>query len=71
MCLLVEGVAGDPPIVVGESAVAELLGLIAVLRNEAVACRLSLAPASRVLLIGREEAADPEFYASVVGISAD
>lgn len=71
MRLLAEGVAGDPPIVAGESAVAGLAGLAGTLRNDELAQFLELGPESRVLVFGSEGATDPELYAEIVGRSPD
>ncbi|MBT5675098.1 MAG: diaminopropionate ammonia-lyase [Rhodospirillaceae bacterium] len=67
MRLLANGVAGDRPIVAGESGCAATAALIAACGNEAVREALQLGPNARVLLIGSEGATDTEIYRSVVG----
>ena len=67
MRLLADGVAGDPPVVAGESAVAVLAGLILARGDGEAAATLGLGPDSRVLLFGTEGATDPELYARIVG----
>jgi len=69
---LARPVAGDPPIVAGESGAAGLAGLLALLEApELHAARefLRLSAATRVLLINTEGATDPVGYRSVVGES--
>ena len=67
MRLLANGVAGDRPIVAGESGCAATAALIAACGNDAVREALQLGPNARVLLIGSEGATDTEIYRSVVG----
>jgi diaminopropionate ammonia-lyase len=71
MRLLADGVAGDPPVVAGESAVAVLGGLILARGDGAASAALGLGPASRVLLFGTEGATDPGLYARLVGRAAE
>ncbi len=71
MRLLAGGVAGDPPIVAGESAVAGLAGLLGALDDPALAGGLGLGPGSRVLVIGSEGATDPVLYEQIVGRAAE
>lgn len=71
MRLLAEAVAGDPPIVAGESAVAGLAGLLGARDDPALARDLGLGAESRVLVIGSESATDPELYRRIVGRRAD
>jgi diaminopropionate ammonia-lyase len=71
MRLLAEGVAGDPPIVAGESAVAGLAGLLGALDESALARDLGLGADSRVLVFGSEGATDPELYQAIVGRPAE
>ncbi len=67
MLLLADGLAGDIPIVAGESAIAGLAGLIAARRDPALSERLNLDKSSRVLVFGTEGATDPVIYQSIVG----
>lgn len=67
MRLLAEGIAGDPPIVAGESAVAGLAGLLIALTRPKTAAALGLDGNSRVLLFGSEGATDTEVYRRIVG----
>lgn len=67
MRLLAAGVGGDEPVVGGESGVAGLAGLLAVLRDKGLAERLGLGADSRVLLFGTEGATDPVIYERLVG----
>ena len=62
-------VAGDPAVVAGESGGAGLAGLLTVLRDPALAARIGLGPAARVLVINTEGATDPELYESITGRS--
>ncbi len=64
---LANPVAGDPPIVSGESGGAGLAGLITVLRESALAARIGLGPQSRVLVINTEGATDAALYTQIVG----
>lgn len=60
-------VAGDPPVVVGESGAVGLAGVIAVLRDPDLAARIGLGPRARLLVINTEGATDPAVYAAIVG----
>jgi diaminopropionate ammonia-lyase len=71
MRLLADGVAGDPSVVAGESAVAVLAALVLARRDREAAAMLGLGDDSRVLLFGTEGATDPELYARMVGRSAE
>lgn len=71
MRLLAGGVAGDPPLVAGESAVAGLAGLLGALARPEVASALELGPDSRVLLFLTEGDTDPELYTRIAGRSGD
>jgi diaminopropionate ammonia-lyase len=71
MRLLAEGRCGDVPIVAGESAVAGLVGLIAVMQAPDAARSLGLTRKSRVLVYGTEGDTDPELYQRIVGASAN
>lgn len=62
---------GDIPIVAGESAVAGLAALIAVMRDDAARAALRLNAHSRVLVFGTEGATDAELYKKLVGAEAD
>lgn len=64
---LAEPVAGDPPVVSGESGGAGLAGLLTVLRQPVMAAKIALGPDSRVLVINTEGATDPELYQRIVG----
>ncbi|MCA0044871.1 diaminopropionate ammonia-lyase [Celeribacter litoreus] len=70
MRLMARPLAGDPAIVAGESAVAGLAGLIAVLKDDEAKGLLGLGPDSRVVLFGTEGDTDPALYAELVGMSA-
>ena len=67
MCLLSRGLAGDPAVVAGESAVAGLAGALGALQDPETAAALGLGPASRVLVLGTEGATDPGLYQEIVG----
>ena len=71
MRLLGQGVAGDPPLVAGESAVAGLAGLICARRRPELAAALGLDAESRVLLFSTEGDTDPELYRELVGRTAE
>ncbi|MBY6206215.1 MULTISPECIES: diaminopropionate ammonia-lyase [Halomonas] len=71
MQLLAAGVAGDSPLVAGESAVAGLAGLLIAQQDPELGARLGLTAESRVLLIGSEGATDDDVYRELVGSSAD
>ncbi|HSF93750.1 MAG TPA: diaminopropionate ammonia-lyase [Thermohalobaculum sp.] len=68
---LARPVAGDPAIVAGESAVAGLVALLAVMRDPASVKALGLGPDSRVLVFGTEGDTDAGVYAELVGMSGD
>jgi diaminopropionate ammonia-lyase len=68
---LAEPQSGDPAIVAGESAVAGLVALFAVMREDAARAVLGLGPDSRVLVFGTEGDTDPELYRELVGLSGD
>jgi diaminopropionate ammonia-lyase len=71
MRLLAAGVAGDTPVVAGESAVAGLAGAIAATQVPAFRDALGLGPESRILVFSTEGDTDPGLYARIVGRSAD
>jgi diaminopropionate ammonia-lyase len=71
MRLLADGFAGDPPLVSGESGCAATAGLVAAAADADLSARLSLGPASHVVVIGSEGATDPAAYERVVGRTAD
>ncbi len=54
-------------VVIGESGVAGLAGLLLAAADPAARETLCLTPASRVLLFGTEGATDPDLYAQLVG----
>lgn len=60
-------VAGDPPVVSGESGGAGLAGLLTVLRDPGLAAKICLGSGSRVLVINTEGATDPDLYHRIVG----
>ena len=68
---LASPVAGDPPVVSGESGGAGLAGLMTVLRQPDLAGKIGLGPESRVLVINTEGATDPALYTSIVGRSPE
>ena len=62
-------VAGDPPVVAGESGCAGLAGVIALLRDDpATAARIGLGPGARVLVVNTEGATDPALYRGITGL---
>ena len=67
MRFLAEGVAGDPPVVGGESGVAGLAALITAANDPGAREKLKLGAESRVVVIGSEGAVDEAVYAEVVG----
>ncbi|MCB9945180.1 MAG: diaminopropionate ammonia-lyase [Geminicoccaceae bacterium] len=67
MRLLARGVNGDVPVTAGESAVAGLAGLVAVLADNRKIAQTGIGPDSRVLLFGSEGATDPVLYERIVG----
>jgi len=62
---------GDPAIVAGESAVAGLVALAAVMKDSAARAALGLDAQSRVLVFGTEGDTDAALYAELVGLSGD
>ncbi|GHF06223.1 PLP-dependent lyase/thiolase [Aliiroseovarius zhejiangensis] len=66
MRLLANGDSGDAQIEAGESAVAGLATLIAVMRQPDMAAALGLDAQSRVLLIGSEGVTDPAIFAAIM-----
>ncbi|WP_163559318.1 diaminopropionate ammonia-lyase [Halomonas sp. NO4] len=70
MRLLADGVAGDAPVVAGESAVAGLAALLIARQAPALSAALELGADSRVLLIGSEGATDEAVYRDLVGRSS-
>lgn len=64
---LANPVAGDPPVVAGESGGAGLAGVLTVLRDPALAARIGLGPEARVLVFNTEGATDAALYAEHVG----
>lgn len=71
MRALAEGVAGDVPVLAGESGAAGLAGLMAAMADPDMARRIGLDASSRVLLVNTEGATAPAVYASAAGQSAD
>lgn len=68
MRLLATGVAGDRPLVAGESGVAGLAALLCAAGDPEARNALGLAPDARVLVFGTEGATDPAVYADLVGL---
>lgn len=68
---LANPVAGDPPIVSGESGGAGLGGLLTALREPKLAAQIGLGLEARVLVINTEGATDPMLYQEIVGKSPD
>jgi diaminopropionate ammonia-lyase len=68
---LAQPVAGDPPVVAGESAVAGLAGLFAAMSDPEATAALGLGAESRVLIFGTEGDTDPALYEQLVGKTAD
>ena len=64
---LADPVAGDPPVVAGESGGVGLAGAIAVLRDPELASRIGLGANARLLVINTEGATDPALYARIIG----
>jgi len=64
--ILAEPLGGDAPIAAGESAIAGLAALLAIMQNTKRATALGLSEQSRVLLIGSEGITDSETYAAVM-----
>ncbi len=67
MRLLADGVAGDPPVVAGESAVAGLAALLVMAGNPALRDEFEINRDSKVLLFATEGATDPMIYEQLVG----
>ena len=70
MRTLGSGVAGDVPVLSGESGAAGLAGLAALVSDPAHARQTGLDTASRVLLINTEGATAPDLYQRLTGRSA-
>ena len=68
---LADPVAGDAPVVAGESGGVGLAGAIAVLRDPALADGIGLGPGARLLVINTEGATDPALYTRIVGRTPD
>ncbi|MBB4304720.1 diaminopropionate ammonia-lyase [Rhodobium orientis] len=71
MRLLANGVAGDPPVVGGESGVAGLAALITAATDPGAREKLKLDEESRVVVIGSEGAVDEAVFRDVVGRASD
>jgi diaminopropionate ammonia-lyase len=71
MRVLADAIAGDAPIVCGESSAAGPAALQAIMADAQAASALGLRSQSRVLLLGTEGDTDPELYERIVGRSAD
>ena len=70
MRVLATPVAGDPPLVAGETGGVGLAALLATQAQPALRQALALDAPSRVLLLGSEGDTDPLIYREVVGRSA-
>ena len=70
MRLLAQGIAGDAPIVAGESAVAGLAGVLATVTDTDLRQRLGVDQHSRILLFGSEGDTDPQRYQQLIGYTA-
>ena len=68
---LADPLPGDPAIVAGESGGAGLAGLLTVLKDKPLAAKLSIGPATRILVINTEGATDPALYERIVGKSPE
>lgn len=68
---LARPVGDDPAVVGGESGVAGLAGLIAVLRDRQTRAALKLDSSSRIFVVITEGATDPGRYAELVGLTPD
>lgn len=70
MRVLAQPLAGDPPIVAGETGGAGLAALLAAREHPGIRSLLALDERSRVLLLGSEGDTDPAIYRQIVGRSA-
>lgn len=68
---LAAGERGDTPVVGGESGVAGLAGLLALVEDGDAARRLGLDERARVLVFGTEGDTDAQLYTRIVGESGD
>ena len=66
-----QGVAGDAPVVIGETGIAAWAGFLAATRDENLRQQLGLERNSRVVVIATEGATDPEVYRNIVGTSPE
>lgn len=64
---LANPVAGDPPVVAGESGAVGLAGAIEVMSDPDLATRIGLGAGARLLVINTEGATDPALYQQIVG----
>ncbi len=62
---------GDPPLVIGESGVAGLAGLIALAATPDLRARIGLSKASRAVVFGTEGATDPVIFEQITGLKAE
>jgi diaminopropionate ammonia-lyase len=67
MRLLADGIAGDCPLVAGESGSAAFAGLVAAALDPAMRQAIGIGSSSRVVVIGSEGATDRETYRRIVG----
>lgn len=70
MRVLAEGRHGDVPVLAGESGVAGLAGVAALMADADARAAAGLGPSSRVLLVNTEGATAPSVYAAIVGTDA-
>jgi diaminopropionate ammonia-lyase len=70
MRMLAAGVGDDTPIVVGESGVAGLAGMLLALQQREHRATLDLGSLSRILVFGTEGETDPQLYRRIVGRDA-
>lgn len=68
---LANPIAGDRPIVAGESGGTGFAGFLACMADAAARSHLGLGPQSRILVINSEGATDPAIYARIVGRTPD
>ncbi|CAN7359107.1 diaminopropionate ammonia-lyase [Rhizobium sp. LjRoot30] len=71
MQVLAAGIAGDPPIVAGESGCAATAGLIAAALDPRLRDMLGIGPQSRIVTIGSEGATDEDAYQRIVGRASE
>ena len=67
---LARPLAGDPPIVAGESGGVGLAGLLQATGNAGLRCALGLTDQSRILVVNTEGATDPAQFEALVGAAS-